>query len=353
MEKNWFSPLDGLRAIAVTAVLINHSNHINHWALGNVGVVIFFSISGFLAYYVLHHDEQRLGGISYSYFLLRRVLRIWPAYFAIIAIASLIATHDARSNAIFTPLFTFTLNWKMYSFTGWPLPTLSPLWSISVEQQFYIVAPFCYQLLRSRYALTFCLTILLLSNAGRIAYVILNSQHSGNGGLYYATYAYADVFLMGSVVAHWFLAGKKISACGQWLAFLSAVILFVVISYLWGPIVFPPYVSYALLPYVLLPIAAMLLLVSIMPAKELTLFAKLLSTQPMAMLARLSYSLYLVHLLIANYVHTRLIYYPTCLAAAALLYLSAEKPFLKLKNASKRIYGNPLTVSSHHSPEEN
>src|SRR3979411_1402898 len=76
--------VDGLRALAVTAVVIAHLDAalIGQWtSLGAISVSVFFSISGFLAYYVLWHDEKRLGRISYNYFMARRVLRIWPAYF--------------------------------------------------------------------------------------------------------------------------------------------------------------------------------------------------------------------------------------------------------------------------------
>src|SRR5436190_24167252 len=75
---DWIPSIDGLRAVAVLAVLVHHANgaYISNFALGNVGVAIFFSISGFLAYLVLSRDERKLGRIDYNYFLVRRVLRI-------------------------------------------------------------------------------------------------------------------------------------------------------------------------------------------------------------------------------------------------------------------------------------
>src|SRR4051794_27294476 len=95
---SWIDAIDGLRAVAVIAVLVHHANtaFFMDWALGNVGVAIFFSISGFLAYFVLWKDEQRLGRIDYNYFLMRRILRIWPAYFAIISIAYILASSAQR-----------------------------------------------------------------------------------------------------------------------------------------------------------------------------------------------------------------------------------------------------------------
>lgn len=93
-EVNWLPAIDGLRAVAIIAVLIHHANTaaLQDWALGNAGVALFFSISGFLAYFVLWKDDQRLGKINYNYFLLRRILRIWPAYIAVITLAVCLAT---------------------------------------------------------------------------------------------------------------------------------------------------------------------------------------------------------------------------------------------------------------------
>ena len=53
----------GLRAVAVLLVVLNHYNTVQfaNWHIGNVGVAVFFAISGFLAYYVLHRDEKRGG----------------------------------------------------------------------------------------------------------------------------------------------------------------------------------------------------------------------------------------------------------------------------------------------------
>src|SRR5262245_19581684 len=89
----WIPEIGGLRALAVLAVLFNHAfpRVVGDLAVGNMGVAAFFSISGFLAYVVLDRDEKRLKKISYSYFIFRRVLRIWPAYFAVIAFGFLLA----------------------------------------------------------------------------------------------------------------------------------------------------------------------------------------------------------------------------------------------------------------------
>ena len=341
-DHSWLPTIHGLRAFAIMAVLVSHSYHSPDWAFGNVGVAVFFSISGFLSYYVLYRDEQHLGRIDYNYFLLRRILRIWPAALVVILLATLFASGAARTNATAVSLFTFSINWDMVFFTGWPLPNLAPLWSIAVEQQFYVLAPFMYRLLRSRYALGFCIAVFALSNLGRYVHIVMLSDQAGNGGLYYATYAYLDTFLAGAIVAHLFLGGRKISACMQWWAFIISTMLLLAILRIWGGIVFPPYASFTLLPYLLMPMAVTLLLLSVMPMQQgSTAFAKLLVSRPFTVVGTLSYSLYLIHLLVLEYTHGYhlAVQYVACLLAAALLYVLVEKPFLKYKSQARKGIG--------------
>src|SRR5262249_9541108 len=162
-----------------------------------------FCISGFLAYYVLHRDEQRLGHIDYNYFLYRRILRIWPAALAVIAFFCI--THKSVTGLI--PLFTFNVNWQMAAFRPWPPIELTHLWTVAVEEQFYVLAPVMYLLLRSRWRWVFCATVFAVTNLIRIWYIV-SSEANGNGGLYYTTYAYADTFLIGAMIAFWYVRQK-------------------------------------------------------------------------------------------------------------------------------------------------
>jgi peptidoglycan/LPS O-acetylase OafA/YrhL len=190
----WLPTIDGLRALAILAVLVHHGNtiHFSNWALGNSGVAIFFSISGFLAYYVLWRDEKKLGHIDYNYFLLRRILRIWPAYFLVIVAALFLASPDQRAAANNWPLLTFTANWYQAAHLPSQLLTLGVLWSIAVEEQFYVIAPLMYLALRSRHWLSFAIAIALLANVVRVLYAL-----NFSGSIYYLSTSYADIFVGG------------------------------------------------------------------------------------------------------------------------------------------------------------
>ena len=126
--------LDGLRAVAILAVFLNHTIHTPlTWA----GVDIFFVLSGFLITGILL--QRKVSGSGYfSYFYKRRAFRILPAYALTILIYGLIFTWWAMQ-----PWWLFTffgMNLQSFVFHGtvaYPLP----LWSLAVEEQFYFVWP--------------------------------------------------------------------------------------------------------------------------------------------------------------------------------------------------------------------
>jgi len=335
-KQGWIASIDGLRAIAVLAVVAHHVNHeaFAQIALGNVGVVIFFAISGFLAYYVLYRDEKRIGRIDYNYFLLRRILRIWPAYLAVIGFVW--ATHPRMEGWL--SLFTLTSNWEMAAFRQWPPANLSPLWTIAVEEQFYVLAPGMYLLMRSRWNLLFCVTVFVLTNLIRLWY-LKTAGGDGNGGLYYTSYAYADTFLAGAIVAHWHIGGRRPTVFSQHIAFWLSVVVLGFILWAWAFTIFPPHGPLAPYTYAALPFGAGLILFSALPFNNQP-FDIFLSSKPMVSIGKLSYSIYLVHLpvLFSLQVPDRhafplnLFVAVFVLSIAFSLYSAVEKPALQLKN---------------------
>lgn len=160
--------LDGLRALAIILVILNHL-HSGHsfraldflWKmelLGNTGVRIFFVLSGFLITSLLRLEYLKRGRNDLSAFYLRRALRIWPAYyfFLLVVLASiLIGKQDFKSSELIGPAL-FISNYV-------PLSTmvLAHTWSLSVEEQFYLIWPFLIKIIGWRAAsyvvLIFCI----------------------------------------------------------------------------------------------------------------------------------------------------------------------------------------------------
>ena len=218
--KGRIESLDGLRALAVFCVLFQHLNgaHIHKWAIANLGVAIFFGISGFLAYFTLNKDSDHLGAIDYHYYLKKRALRIWPLYFAVIALVFWMEFDSRAGNAtwlmyIMSPLMTFSLDLDLAA-RGAQLPNeLSPLWSIGTEEKFYLVAPLLFFAIRSKYRGYFIGAVLLASNAYRFYF----SYSSGGNALalYYLPYTYADTFVGGAFTAYLISCCRKYPLAGD------------------------------------------------------------------------------------------------------------------------------------------
>lgn len=150
MELKYRSDIDGLRAVAVLAVLFFHVD-LPFFSGGFVGVDVFFVISGFLITNIILKDIQQ-GGFSVARFYERRIRRIFPALFPVIAFVLLIgyliyypsAFKDLGMSVNTTVLFSSNIFfWMQTGYFDAPV-MLKPLlhtWSLAVEEQFYIFFP--------------------------------------------------------------------------------------------------------------------------------------------------------------------------------------------------------------------
>ncbi len=154
--------LDGIRAISIAMVLLGHLQStdgfpaltINRWLgdLAHLGVIVFFILSGFLITSLLMQERARTGSVSLKLFYVRRILRIFPAFYIYIFIVAMIIAGglDAPpiNGADIGYALTYTVNY--YPGRSW---NIGHLWSLSVEEQFYLLWPLCFVLLCERRAL--------------------------------------------------------------------------------------------------------------------------------------------------------------------------------------------------------
>ena len=121
---------------------------------GGAGVTIFFSISGFVITYLLLRERQRAGGFAVRSFYLRRVLKIGPPLIVIVVVPSFVyaaVTHRLDWDALISQVF-FYYNWYGIAGGQGQLPGTGVVWSLSIEEQFYIAfAIFWLVAHRSRY----------------------------------------------------------------------------------------------------------------------------------------------------------------------------------------------------------
>src|SRR6185437_12176413 len=119
--------LDALRFFAFLAVLIHHGPETPR--IGGFGLSMFFMLSAYLITELLTREREQTGTISWRLFFIRRSLRIWPLYFAVVF---LLADHRA-----WLVLVLFIANWSQAD----PGRLAAPLWSLSIEEQFYLFWP--------------------------------------------------------------------------------------------------------------------------------------------------------------------------------------------------------------------
>ncbi|WP_286998391.1 MULTISPECIES: acyltransferase family protein [Comamonas] len=286
------SDIQGLRAVAVLAVMLFHFNPT--WLPGGfVGVDVFLVISGYLIARILlarkAQPDYHLGG-TLRYFYVSRLKRIAPAYFAMLVLVSLLAA------VLFLPqdlaIYKKGLNqaaWfnSNHYFAGFgdyfaPANHEQPLlhtWSLAVEIQFYLLAPFLVLLLPTR-VLQWMLAALLIGLTALAEYRlrILGIQQE----TYYSLYARLPAFFVGALVALWMHAAGGVK---PWLGSLGLVLVLVsaAVQPRLGP--FPGVLA-------LLPVtgAALILLRPVQGT-----VGQLLASKPMVWVGELSYSLYLWH----------------------------------------------------------
>jgi len=146
-ERLHLKGLNGLRAIAAISVVIAHiqlrgfqfNDRWPRW-LGTYSVTIFFTLSGFLITYLLL-TEKKKSGISIRNFYMRRILRIWPLYFAYLFIAIIIIYVQTPGKLPGSLPFYLFFAANVPNILSASLPYLGHYWSLGVEEQFYLFWP--------------------------------------------------------------------------------------------------------------------------------------------------------------------------------------------------------------------
>ncbi|MEZ5966593.1 MAG: acyltransferase [Planctomycetota bacterium] len=167
-RRRHFASLDGVRCVSILAVLWHHSPTIDFTPLtrGFLGVDLFFVLSGFLITTLLLRERDATGTISLRAFYMRRVLRIFPLYYAVLfgqaLVLALLKPGSEMAKGFFDVLpwyVTYTANW------GPKENLFAHAWSLAVEEQFYLVWPPLLALLGMRAATWLLVAFLALNQA--------------------------------------------------------------------------------------------------------------------------------------------------------------------------------------------
>ena len=198
--------LDGLRALSIAAVIAGHLTGTRgfpawtapvlaspHLGIAFLGVRVFFVISGFLITGLLCTEEDTTGRIALGRFYLRRTLRIVPAYLAYVAViaalvaigAVTVAPHD------FAYALTYTMNYAPDR--GW---ALGHLWSLALEEQFYLLWPVTLVLVGRRWGARVAMAVLCIVPFIRVAAMVRNQPILTFGTM-------SDALAVGCLIALW------------------------------------------------------------------------------------------------------------------------------------------------------
>lgn len=143
-QLSYMPQLDGLRAIAIFLVVGYHLGVPLMWG-GFLGVDVFLVLSGFLITSILMRERNRTGRLDLPGFWLRRVIRLLPAVVVMAAVVVIYASeirHPSDESYVFAALAAVTYTANLFiAFGGANFGALDQTWSLSLEEQFYLVWP--------------------------------------------------------------------------------------------------------------------------------------------------------------------------------------------------------------------
>ena len=166
MAQSHLPALDGLRAVAVLTVMLGHAEYPVRGVPADLGVDAFFVLSGFLITRLLMREQEETDTVSLSRFYARRTIRIFPAYYAFLALNFALDTfrNDRWSAALGLSAVTYTVNYYN-AFNHHPSTSIAHAWSLGIEEQFYLLWPllFLHVARRGRHALVGSVVALALA----------------------------------------------------------------------------------------------------------------------------------------------------------------------------------------------
>ncbi len=364
--KRFYRPeLDGLRFYAFLGVFVSHSLPFGaplyrslHLPLpwlwgalvkaGTGGVDLFFALSAYLITSLLLKERNETGEISLRRFYMRRILRIWPLYFLIIALG-LVFAHTIPGQHLpwfYAVAYVFFIGNWIHAVFGRPESIAFPLWTVSIEEQFYLVWPVIVQRLERRGIIIAALITFAIATVFRVIFVITGVS---NGYIYYGSTSRCDSLALGILLAIFADQIPRPKAAWRLTIMIVSIVAWVVAS-AWltdqpGPI------SFREVPgRLMVSLAAGAMLYACLYSSS-----RLLVSNWVVRLGKVSYGLYLWHL--TGILIAKAVIHPVSgmaqLAAkgagfvvtvllAFTSYRYLEAPFLKLKDRFATVLSRPV-----------
>jgi peptidoglycan/LPS O-acetylase OafA/YrhL len=290
--------LDGIRAVAVLLVIVSHwfpGDVVGKFGFGAIGVDIFFVLSGFLITRILIVERLKfeINPSAHSRlkvirnFMVRRSLRIFPIYYLLLVL--LILFKDQFPNPVSSDwkwYFFYLQNILFYVNQAWPGGKLSHLWSLAVEEQFYLFWPWIILFVSQKWLLKIMVSFFFLGIACVYILPVINQGYNAD----LLTPSCMQAFSAGGILTYYHVYKKNTSSnYNQIFAILGLLALSILVLGYVG--VLPSIVDLR----TLISIITVGLISSILYNPNTIYFKYILGIQPVVFLGKISYGVYLLH----------------------------------------------------------
>lgn len=336
--------IDGFRGYSIVLVISSHFG-LGSILPGGFGVTIFFFVSGFLICKLLLHEIESSGTINFRKFYMRRLFRLYPALIVYIVLTAFYVYSQIGAiewDSIFAALLYY-INYKEVLYPDGALTSnlLGILWSLSVEEHFYIAFPvilylsYRHKSLFILISLTLCVLILVI----RYSYYLvlpINKLHDYN---YYLTHTRLDSILYGCILGFLLYRSNSSQIVVNFLS--SKIILLASILVLISSFIFRDSLYREVFRYTFQGAALFSVFFNIISAKTGKIMTWLFTNSLIIYIGKLSYSLYMYHWIVNIVWSTTFAgfhgFFPTTVAIFSTLGLSilsfklVEQPFVKIR----------------------
>ena len=312
-KSKYLPSIDSLRALAVLAVIIYHVD-VNYLPGGFLGVDLFFVLSGYLISSLIIKEYRKTGSLNLYNFYIRRARRLLPAVYFMITVGLVVMVlfnevllRKSHLDAIFG--YIYSSNWwyifhKLDYFDSFGAQSpFKHLWSLAIEEQFYMIFPLLFLLVNRKKKLkdgtyklnkNFLYVVLGLILASLIAHILLFDINNISR-IYFGTDTRAFSLLVGVVGAILYPMERLHAKVTPQQNMIYSVVSLVSIATLITVMIYTSEYNTLLYRGGFLLVAILGLIVIISSGKQHTLMSRLLSFKPVVFIGKISYSLYLWH----------------------------------------------------------
>jgi peptidoglycan/LPS O-acetylase OafA/YrhL len=319
---------------------------------GAYGVDLFFALSAYLITSLLLREREATGRLDLRAFYLRRILRIWPLYLTFVALAAIVAvlSHTQHLAMKYVIGYTFLAGNWIYVFHGMPASFATPLWTVSIEEQFYLTWPVACRKLSPRRIAALAIALLAVANLSR---VVLAAFGASVQVMEFNTISRLDPIALGTLLALFESKMFKLDGPKRWALIAGGLATWVAAS---------AYSGSGMVGHTISQWRLVLTRPAIALASIVILLAALGSSQGffknkvVIYCGKISYGLYVIHefgrFLASYFVHA---HGPATIAAqdaialsftlvlAMISYRWLETPFLRLKDRYSHVVSRPVS----------